>query len=673
MERIEKLKSLISDNDDGIGCWTHKLAIVFRCCGKVYAIQDKEAYYCVLFVPQCLCKPSTNEIAVADYNCYVQNVITDGNGCATLSSCYYSNEMFSTTRYNCSKSKPTPSDVTYLFPKECHEKLSPALQEIHDAGGVWVGAVSVHENLTRLLGTNGKVVVMTDPTGKCDKNDFCGDTLRGDLLHFHIHFDTKKSIILRDKYAAREKNAEEQNAYEESDVEMQDQDEEMEDQEKIVNTDNESKTIENFEDFTLLFCGRDERDADVWAYCDNNTEQFENVRGAVEERDKIISYIENINGANTEYGTPAINTYYGNKLLIYLLDLQNDPVINFYENEIYDKVQNIFKDDPENEEIRRWRSYDGNIHLFQTPGLFKTIQNVTFDAEYKWFVENVYTLTPVLFNRSKINYHCSKPNSVCLPNNEYGSLHSGYTNFDKEFVTRCLNKHYTVLLSDAIKNYARENGNTFEIGSSSEYNKLLKQYKIMNVNKYEKLWRFFDLANVYNFTRQEVHCYNNCRYTVKSGDGYVCNWHAASKSRRYFTLYNRYYNTAFNNLLSGVYNYFICNQHWNPDNGYNIKYVLPAKFVDTYLTPHESNHIHRILKSDMYKPNVITSAQQDSGEFGWPLPKDQHVLTSERKRMLVGLQRQLKHKLYEPDSGPVIKIKRRFETMCMEFENKYSI
>jgi len=122
--------------------------------------------------------------------------------------------------------------------------------------------------------------------------------------------------------------------------------------------------------------------------------------------------------------------------------------------------------------------------------------------------------------------------------------------------------------------------------------------------------------------------------------------------------------TAFNNLLSGIYNYFIRNQHWHPNNGYNIKYVLPAQFVDTYLKPHESNHIHRILRSDMYKPNVITSAQQDSGEFGWPLPKDQHVLTSERKRMLVGLQRQLKHKLYEPDSGPVIKIKKRFETMC---------
>lgn len=45
-------------------------------------------------------------------------------------------------------------------------------------------------------------------------------------------------------------------------------------------------------------------------------------------------------------------------------------------------------------------------------------------------------------------------------------------------------------------------------------------------------------------------------------------------------------------------------------------------------------------------------------------------LTSERKRILVPLQKQLKRKLYEPDSGIVIKIKKRFETMCMEFENK---
>ncbi|AAF05252.1 ORF138 [Xestia c-nigrum granulovirus] len=654
MERILTLKTLIADNEDGVGCWTHKVAIMFRCCGKMYTVQEKEAYYCVLFAPQCSCNPTANDPSDEKaYDCYVQNVITDGHGRATLSCCYYSKHFSMTdNKYDkYDKYNVTPSDVVYLFPKKCHEKLLPVLQQIHDAGGTWVGAVSVHEHSNRPFST-GQVIFLTTPNAKCEDRDFCGDRPRGDLLNCNIHFDTTNVIQLRKKHSA-ELTLKPATIIEEK-----------------CGVLNKNKQI-TFEDFKRLF--GDKRDVNVWARCDMNAQHFRNVLEDSSERDKVIKYIEHINGAGTELGTRFTNTYYGSRLLIYLLDLQDDPLINYYEREIYGKIKYIYKDDKDNKEIERWCVYDGDIHLFKTKGLFRIIQNVKFDAGYEWFVKNVFSLTPHLFNRSRIYYYCNKPNSTCIPKCEYGTSYSGYTGKHSEYVTKCQHDHYTVLFSDAIKKYAQDNGGVFEMESRSDQQ--FYNHRLVNLKKYEKLWRFFDLVNVYSFTEDEVNCYNNNKYERKSGCNYICDWHKvvkASKINCYYTLYNRYRVSPFTKFFDNVYDWFMQEEHWQPRPIFcGMEYsLLPKNFMSRYLRPHRANHRHELSKSDLYKADVITSMHQDNGELGWPASENQHVLKSERKRLLVGLQRRMKHKLYEPDSGTVKKIKKRFDTMCKDLNSK---
>ncbi|BBB16565.1 hypothetical protein [Heliothis virescens ascovirus 3j] len=658
MDRIQStpsLKMMIADNDDGIGCWTHRVAIMFRCCGKMYTIEAVDTDCCVLFAPRCLCEP-TQFI----YNCFVQNVITDGNGCATLYCCYYSSgETCSTTKSKYSIRHATPDNVSLMFPEQCRENLGPALQEITNAGGMWVCAVSQHENSThRRRPCSNQVSVLDTPTRL-----FCNSTSTGSLIKFNARFDTSSVVWLRNYYDAEDDKNDKQH----TDDDYEDDDDDYYDDEDGGDDDGDDDgSIWTFEDFKRLFAGLNERDAGMWKYCDSNAQQmFGRLRKNSTERDKIIEYIERINGAHSSFSEPSRHTYYGSKLLIFLLDLQNDPLISYYECEIFGKIKHIYKDDARNAEIERWCAYDGNIHLFKTCGLYETIQKVKFDAGYKWFVKNVIPITPVLFNRSKINYYCNKPNTTCIPDGEYGEQYSVYSANGLEYVSKCNNEQYTVLLSNAIKRYAAENGNTFELVSG--YGNNLLSYKLLNVDKYKQLWHFLDLANVFHFTRTEVNCFNNCHFENKSGDGYVCSWHgvvSTSGITKYHTLYNRYhYMSPFHNFVQGVYKTFIVNQHWMPDRSlFKFESCFPRQFIQTYLKPYRANHRHELLKCDMTKSNTII------GELGWPSPDDRHVLISERKLILVGLQRWIKDKLYRPDSETVKKIKERFQTMCMNFE-----
>ncbi|AJD09276.1 hypothetical protein [Condylorrhiza vestigialis mutiple nucleopolyhedrovirus] len=605
--------------------WTHTVAILFRCCGKAYKVETKEANYCILFAPQCACYQKE----IAPYNCFVQNVITDGNGCATLYCGYYSHGgEFSTTKnkdviYNANSDK-----VIWFFPKESRKKIKHVLQQMTTNKDVWVCAVSQHENLSCNLNA-GNVFVLDSPTSLFSEKDFCDDVPRASLISFDARFDTRSCKLLQDYIFAHifQNNSDCKRLSNDISYNNDTDDDNTLMLPALQSLDNQQ--IKTFEQFNLLFDGRDARDATVWKYCDRNAHLlFEHLRQNAEERERVVEHIENINGKQKQFwDNKQCNTYYGSRLLIYLLNLQNNPFINHHENKIFKKVKHIFKDDTNNAEIEQWCLYNGNIDQFKTVGLFKTIQKAQFDAAYDWFVNNMISNTPQLINRSKIVYYCN--NSEC----ESAS--------DAE---QCNGYYYTVLLSDAIRQCAADNKGTFEI--KGQYRDALRHHKLINVEKYKELWRFFDLLNVFRFTNFEMDCYDANRFTNKTNNA-KCNWHITFEPcNNYYTLYNRYFQSAFYDLLQNVYYAFMAkeNSFLYRDIICRIQFAFSENFVEKYLKPHKATHYHTVLANNMRNCNSIPA--------NWPAPKNCHVLEYERERFnrkreqcVISLQRRIKHKL----------------------------
>ena len=633
--------------------WTHMVAILFRCCGKAYKVETKKANYCILFAPQCACYKQKE---AAPYNCFVQNVITDGNGCATLYCGYYSHRgAFSTTKSKHVIYDANPEKIAWLFPKQSCEKIKPILQQVTDAAGVWVYAVSEHENLSCRLNA-GDVFVLDSPTNLFSEEDFCDDAPRASLIPFDARFDTRSCKLLQNHKFAHifQRNSDCTNNCKRLSNDNNfnfnnDTNDDIEKNSTIVLPALQlfnNQQIKTFKQFNLLFNGRDVRDTTVWAHCDRNAHLlFEGLRQNAKQRELVVAHIENINGKRKKiWNSKRCNTYYGSRLLIYLLNLQNNPLINHHENKIYKKVKHIFKDDTNNAEIEQWCLYNGNIDQCKTVGLFKTIQKAQFDAAYDWFVKNAIPITPQLINRSKIVYYCN--NSVCESASD---------------AKKC-NGYYTVLLSNAIRQCAADNKGTFEV--KGQYSDVLHQHKLINVEKYKELWRFFDLLNVFRFTKSEINCFDARTFTNKTNNA-KCSWHTGFEPcKMYHTLYNRYFQSAFYNLLRNVCGAFMAMQRCilYKDIMGELKFAFSENFLQKYLEPHTATHYHTMLANDVHNCNSIPT--------NWPAPENCHVLESERERFyrkrercVILLQRRIMEKLYNPDSKYVNKIKTNFESM----------
>ncbi|QWO71648.1 hypothetical protein [Orgyia pseudotsugata single capsid nuclopolyhedrovirus] len=407
----------------------------------------------------------------------------------------------------------------------------------------------------------------------------------------------------------------------------------------------------NFETFPDFQAWVSTCSINIWIWLDKNVDNFATICNYNDWCYSLIDLIEKLNKNS--------NTYYGCAVLMYVLNRirpRDWQFVEFYKHDVLDRVRYVFKDDPDNVELKRWAEFDGNVDKFITPGLANIIKRVEFDAAYKWFCKNVNV--PTIIDRGQIKCYCNALLDHCLLNKQYNDREKhAHINGVQYVVQKCRYVH-SVLLTDAIMRCAAKNNNLFKLGSDDAP----AQQIVINVAKYPQLWRFIDLINTYNYTGVELNMHSNRVGPNGKFKSYCC----MKKQYIYYdTLVNRYLQSIFFKFVANLHDIF-ATFHSRCTSTEPMVTCFPKDFVHTYLNAHRATHVHVMRRQFVFKP--IDNAD-DTDENNVMIKnkilaaymKNKHVFGNDRQLCIIEIQRWFKNKIYSPDSAMVGKLKERYE------------
>lgn len=332
------------------------------------------------------------------------------------------------------------------------------------------------------------------------------------------------------------------------------------------------------------------------------------------------------------------STYYGFREMLYFMNVITNPSIQYYEKHVFEPIYSKYSS---NEDVNLWALYDGED--INEPSLLEEINDLQFNTSYDMFVKNIMSHISYFVDKSSFTYYCNKNLDCCLKNN------SG-DNFDKN-----VNKWPTVLLSDAIKDYASKHNDTLSITIKSIHG-YSHVYDIKNVSKYTELWKFVDLLNVYapgklKYITNELGVIEKTNYERVPWKKFWTHDCMEQFQNRYMNPFTKF----VNNLIKSK----------KPNSDYAV-YDMFCDCFNSYLKEYESNHVHNVDSKLLYtqESNMYTMHSiKHNTTVIWP--GDENILQSETDVCAIKIASCWLEKMYRPESNFVVKnLNEHFNDLC---------
>ena len=653
METKKFAEANLDDKSGTNSGFIHRVVASLLCCGKVYKVEDFEVYYWDLKFPMCDC-------GYNNMNLFIEGIITDGNGFADLAYDKYHYNSF------------------------CDRTADP--KHIH-----WNSVLSCNRNYKMSSNLNYKYgcknrVVLNEPTFIIQdlvKNFNSATITWNDNFYHNKYFDTCATLqvcrytIQKSDWTRLVKGKRTRLV---SDTEQQPPS-------KILRSSTLLTQLETYEDFLKLCKNRKMNDANLWKHFGNNLVLFNKIKDKEPEKLKIIGEIERINNRSTVAVKKTFTnnskpkTYYGHRLLSFLCDLQDNPDVEYMEKNIYEAVAAKYRQD--NSEVEMWLQYKGDVENIKTPGLRETIRQTEFDVCYKMFIEKITRKLPMLIDRSYVVYSCTLPIKECRNNNLLNPIETKsercFDLYQHVVPNHKQNLWPAILLTDAIKWYAAAHDNTFPFVEF--YGKKKVIHVIKDLEKYDELWRFIDMLNIfemnmsycdkdqYGILNNPINEYGSIKNVPILVNNKDCSYYYWVSPRVTYkkTLMNRYY-SMFNIIVDKLIHFKIEKSKCVLEQQAMFRSLFVDDFND-YLDSFQANHSHVCLRNSLYTTDTTTFKYKNvNGEIVlWPGNED--VLKSERKRYANKIADWWIDQMYHPNSNHVLKIKQHFENIVADRNN----